>query len=296
MKKILLFILVLLSFTACNGETEKLRQEIDTKNNLQNVENMQNDSFPEENGNEVIDVIATEVLTVELSNKTFAWGFRRMKDGVQPEFTASYVKPLDDYDGIYVGNSDEKKLYLTFDEGYENGYTESILNTLKEKGIEATFFVTMPYVKKNPELIQRMIDEGHIVGNHTVNHPSMPSVTDDEKLKKEIMELHDYVKQNFNYEMKFLRPPKGEFSERTVKISKDLGYTTVLWSFAYDDWDVNKQDRLEYARKVIYGNLHNGCVMLLHAVSKDNTTLLGEIIDRIQDDGYEIHSLEEFTR
>lgn len=296
MKKILLFILVLLSFTACNGETEKLRQEIDTKNNLQNVENMQNDSFPEENGNEAIDVIATEVSTVELSNKTFAWGFRRMKDGIQPEFTASYVKPLDDYDGIYVGNSDEKKLYLTFDEGYENGYTESILNTLKEKGIEATFFVTMPYVKKNPELIQRMIDEGHIVGNHTANHPSMPSVTDDEKLKKEIMELHDYVKQNFNYEMKFLRPPKGEFSERTVKISKDLGYTTVLWSFAYDDWDVNKQDRLEYARKVIYSNLHNGCVMLLHAVSKDNTTLLGEIIDRIQDDGYEIHSLEEFTR
>lgn len=124
----------------------------------------------------------------------------------------------------------------------------------------------------------------------------MPSVTDDEKLKQEIMELHNYMLEKFNYEMTYLRPPKGEYSERTVKISKDLGYITVLWSFAYDDWDVNKQDRLDYARKIIYGNLHNGCVMLLHAVSKDNTMLLGEIIDTVEESGFEFLPLTEFKR
>ena len=152
----------------------------------------------------------------------------------------------------------------------------------------------MPYVKQNADLVRRMIDEGHMVGNHTVNHPSMPEVNDDEKLKKEIMDLHDYVKENFDYEMTFLRPPKGEYSERTVKIALDLGYRTVLWSAAYDDWDVNKQGRLDYARKMIYNNLHNGCVMLLHAVSKDNTELLGEIIDEVRNKGYEFCSLEDF--
>ena len=153
----------------------------------------------------------------------------------------------------------------------------------------------MPYVKQNKELVQRMIDEGHIVGNHTVNHPSMPEVLDDEKVRKEVMDLHDYVKENFNYEMTFIRPPKGEYSERTVKICRDLGYTTVLWSAAYDDWDVKKQDRLDYARSMIYNNLHNGSVMLLHAVSKDNTKLLPEVIDKIREDGYELCSLDEFV-
>lgn len=319
MKKIIILISILLVLTACDSDTEKLRQELQPKENIENVErtenNIKNDvdekeeekkediskenteEGKEENKEETSEEAkVVEVSAVELSNKTFAWGFRRMKNGIQPEFTASYAKPLDDYEGIYVGNKDKKVIYLTFDEGYENGYTSSILDTLKEKGIEATFFVTKPYVKQNSDLIRRMIDEGHIVGNHTVNHPSMPSVTDDEKLKKEITDLHDYVKENFDYEMTYLRPPKGEFSERTVKISKDLGYTTVLWSFAYDDWDVKKQDRLDYARKVIYSNLHNGCVMLLHAVSKDNTALLGEIIDKIEEEGYEIKPLNEFER
>lgn len=240
-------------------------------------------------GETTIPVVATN-----LSNTKYAWGFRRMKDEKRPEFSANYIKVLDDYDGIYAGNPDEKVIYLTFDEGYENGYTASILDTLYEKDITAVFFVTMPYVKQNPELVQRMIDEGHIVGNHTVNHPSMPDVTNDEKLKKEIMDLHDYVKENFNYEMEFLRPPKGEYSERTVALAKELGYRTVLWSSAYDDWDTTKQDRLEYAKGMILNYVHNGCVMLLHAVSKDNTALLGEVLDELQNRGYELRPLTEF--
>ena len=132
----------------------------------------------------------------------------------------------------------------------------------------------MPYVKQNPDLVRRMIAEGHIVGNHTVNHPSMPEVTNDEKLKKEVMDLHDYVKENFNYEMHFLRPPKGEYSERTVKLCLDLGYRNVLWSSTYLDWDTSNQKGSDYAKKMIFDNFHNGSVMLLHAVSKDNAAVL----------------------
>ena len=267
--------------------------EIIISSGEKNDEDIDSGEIKESDSDFSIEVVP--VSTTELSNTTYAWGFRRMKDFVRPEFTASYTKVLDDYEGIYAGNSEDKIIYLTFDEGYENGYTGAILDTLKEKEVTAVFFVTMPYVKQNADLVQRMIDEGHIVGNHTVNHPSMPSVTDDEKLEKEILELHNYVKENFGgYEMTYLRPPKGEYSERTVKISKDLGYKTVLWSSAYDDWDVNKQDRLDYARKMILNYVHNGCVMLLHAVSKDNTALLGEAIDSLRASGYEFRSLDEF--
>ena len=135
-----------------------------------------------------------------------------------------------------------------------------------------------------------------LYGNHTWNHYSMPEVTDDDKLIKEIMELHDYMVENYNYEMSYLRPPKGEYSERTVKMALDLGYKTVLWSSAYDDWDTSKQDRLDYARKMIYNNLHNGSVILLHAVSKDNANVLSEAIDEIRNRGYEFKSLDEFER
>ena len=279
-------------------------QENETQEVIQNddelIDETSSENTTEENlSGEIISNVDIEVIPVttnNLSNTTNAWGFRRMKDEVEPEFANQYTKVLDEYDGIYVGNSEKKKIYLTFDEGYENGYTDDILDTLKEKEVVAVFFVTMPYVKQNPDLIKRMIDEGHIVGNHTVNHPSMPSVTNDEKLKEEIMGLHDYMKENYEYEMTYLRPPKGEYSERTVKISRDLGYSTVLWSSAYDDWDVNKQGRLEYARKMILDYIHNGCVMLLHAVSKDNTELLGEMIDEIRNKGYEFYSLDDFER
>ncbi len=229
-------------------------------------------------------------------NTKNAWGFVRKSDAKTPEFYGPYTKILDEYEGIYIGNTDEPVIYLTFDEGYENGYTGKILDVLKEKDVTAVFFVTMPYVKQNPELIQRMVDEGMIIGNHTVNHPSMPEVTDDAKLAKEIMDLHNYMLENYNYEMKYLRPPKGEFSERTVKLSLDLGYRTVLWSSAYDDWDRNNQKGTDYAKKMIYNNLHNGSVILLHAVSKDNAEVLADAIDEIRNRGYELASLDEFKR
>lgn len=140
-----------------------------------------------------------------------------------------------------------------------------------------------------------MIDEGHIVGNHTVNHPSMPDL-DNEKLKEEITKLHTSVFEKFGYEMKFLRPPRGEFSQRTLNITKSLGYTTVMWSFAYDDWDEKKQGKEEYAKEKILSNLHNGAVILLHANSKDNCNILDTIIKEIKNQGYEFKTLNEFKR
>lgn len=131
-------------------------------------------------------------------------------------------------------------------------------------------------------------------GNHTVNHPSMPSVTENEKLAKEVMEIHNYILENFNYEMKYLRPPKGEYSERTVKLCLNLGYRHVLWSAAYADWDKNNQRGADYAKKMIYNNFHNGSVMLLHAVSKDNAAVLGDVIDEARNRGFEFAPLDDF--
>lgn len=173
------------------------------------------------------------------------------------------------------------------------GYTPQILDTLKSNNVKAAFFITGHYLNTQSDLVKRMIDEGHIVGNHTVNHPSMPDLTND-KLKEEITKLHMAVFEKFNYEMKYLRPPKGEFSQRTLELTKSLGYTTVMWSFAYDDWDENKQGREEYAKTKIISNTHNGAVILLHANSKDNANILDEVIKEIQKQGYEFKTLDEF--
>ncbi len=190
-----------------------------------------------------------------------------------------------DKGALFIGDENEKRLWLTFDEGYENGYTAEILDTLKDKDVKAVFFVTYDYAVKNPELICRMIDEGHTVGNHTWSHPSLPECSPDE-LYAELSLLHDYISDNFGYEMYVMRPPMGEFSERVLACAKSLGYTTVLWSFAYPDWDVNDQPEKSAAYEKITSRTHNGAVYLLHAVSKTNTAILSDVIDYWQENGY----------
>ena len=189
--------------------------------------------------------------------------------------------------GLFIGESDKQRIWLTFDEGYENGKTADILDTLKEKNVRAVFFVTYDYCKRNPELVKRMIAEGHTVGNHTWSHPSLPECSPDE-LYSELSLLHEYVRDNFGYEMYVMRPPKGEFSERVLACAKELGYTTVLWSFAYPDWDVNNQPDPEQAFAKITGKSHNGAVYLLHAVSETNASILGRVIDYWRANGYVI--------
>ena len=230
-----------------------------------------------------------------LSNKKIGWGIKRNDNHEQPDLGGANKKLIDENEDIAIGNKESKCVYLTFDEGYEAGYTPQILDTLKANDVKAAFFITGHYLNTQPELVKRMIDEGHIVGNHTVNHPSMPDL-DNDKLKEEITKLHTAVIEKFGYEMKYLRPPKGEFSQRTLHLTKSLGYTTVMWSFAYDDWDESKQGRETYAKEKVLSNLHNGAVMLLHSNSKDNCNILDEIIKEIKKQGYEFKTLDEFKR
>ncbi len=183
---------------------------------------------------------------------------------------------------------DSDKIFLTFDEGYEYGCTESILNTLKEKGVKAVFFVTEPYAKDQPELVARMIEEGHTVGNHSVTHPSkgLPSQTLEQQ-QNEVMGNHQYIKDNFGYEMHLFRYPAGKFSEQSLAAVHNCGYKSVFWSFAYLDYDVNNQpDKLESLKKMT-DKLHPGAIYLLHAESTTNTEVLGEFIDRVRAEGYE---------
>lgn len=234
--------------------------------------------------------IKDEAFYNSLSNKTQGWGFQRTDEG--PRFSTDQIRQMEEYGCIYREGGDEKNIYLTFDEGYENGYTSIILDTLREKGVSAAFFVTAPYVKSNPDLIKRMAKEGHIIGNHTANHPSLPSVKDIDTLQKELFELDRLVYGICGQKCHYLRPPKGEYSERTLALTNDLGYINVFWSQAYVDWNDNVTAQEAYQK--ITQNLHSGCVLLLHAVSKGNADALKDVIETAQKEGYTFKSLNEY--
>lgn len=235
-----------------------------------------------------------ELSSIELlPNSKIGWGIKRSDNHNQPDVGSKNKEIMDKYQGIYMGNKDKKTVYLTFDLGYEAGYTSKILEVLKNNDVKATFFITAHYVNTQADLVKQMIDEGHIIGNHTVNHKSMPSCSL-ETINKEVMDLHSAISGKFGYEMKFIRPPKGEYSERTVAYTNTLGYKTVMWSFAYDDWDEKKQGREEYGKKKILDNVHNGEIMLLHATSKDNANILDDVIKQIKQMGYEFKNIDEF--
>jgi len=235
----------------------------------------------------------SETSSGTMNNKKISWGIKRNSQHEQPDVGSANRKILEDNKGICLGNKEEKVIYFTFDNGYEAGYTAKILDTLKENDVKATFFITAHYLNTASDLVQRMIDEGHIVGNHTVNHKSMPEINDEE-IKEEVMDLHQAVYEKFGYDMKYLRPPKGEFSERTLIATNNLGYQHVMWSFAYVDWEEKNQPNLEKAKKNIMDNLHNGEIMLLHGNSKTNCEILDTIIKDIKAQGYEIKSLDDF--
>ena len=228
-------------------------------------------------------------------NKKICWGIKRNDNHEQPDLGKENKELIDKYNGIAMGSKEKKYIYLTFDLGYEGGYTEKILDDLKANDVKACFFITAHYLNTHPELVKRMIEEGHDVGNHTVNHKSMPEITEAE-IKKEVMDLHTAVYEKFGYEMKYIRPPMGEFSEKSISVTNALGYKTVMWSFAYEDWNENKQPEEQSAKKKIIDNVHNGEIMLLHGNSKTNTNILGDIIKEIKNMGYKFKSLDEFKQ
>ena len=229
----------------------------------------------------------------QLSGEGTGWGFVRKK-GAPPDIPNSQKEMLRKYDCYYIDENSTKTLYLTFDEVYENGYTSKILDILEKTQTPAAFFVTGPYLENQQELVQRMIDNGHIVGNHTVNHPNLPKQSV-ETVKKELQDLNKKCEEMYGVSMKYMRPPEGEYSERVLSVAQDMGYKTILWSFAYKDWDINMQQGAEYAFSQVTPYLHDGAILLLHAVSSDNAGALEDIINYAKNEGYTFKSLDEIA-
>ena len=230
-----------------------------------------------------------------LDNTAIPWGMGPDRDEYNRPITAlQYQQEYStDYNVDFIIPEDDpaedKTVYLTFDEGYENGFTPSILDTLKAHHATGIFFVTKPYAEGNPELVQRMIDEGHIVGNHTVHHPSDGMQAYDLAYQtNEVVELNDYIRDNFGYQMCLFRYPTGKFSKQSLAIVSNCGYRSVFWSFAYADWDRNNQPNPSEALAKVESSLHPGAIYLLHAVSETNATILNDFLTYIEDQGYEI--------
>lgn len=228
------------------------------------------------------------------SDRPHSFGFKKSKNGKLPSIAQEGFRDIvQKHEAIFLGDTTKKELFLTFDNGYENGYTTPILDVLKEKKVPAAFFVTGHYAKDQPELMKRMVNEGHLIGNHSWSHPDMTRISDD-RIKEEL----DKVKQEVaavtgQKEMPFMRPPRGVFSERMLAVSKQLGYRNVFWSVAYADWDTKKQKGRQYAYDKVMAQLHPGAVILLHSVSKDNAEAIGQIIEDARKLGYEFKSLDQ---
>lgn len=229
------------------------------------------------------------------SKRIYRWGLKRSSNGGTPEVGSEESRVLLSHGGLYVGDVNEKVIYLTFDEGYENGYTNKILDVLKDNQVQGVFFITGDYLERETDLVRRMVEEGHEVGNHTMKHPSLATITSD-KVEKEILELDRRFYDKFNKHMRLLRPPMGEYNDSCLKIASDLNHTCVLWSFAYEDWNRNVSKGPEYAFNMVNKNLHNGAILLLHAVSKDNAEALDKIIKEAKKQGFTFGNADMMLR
>ena len=227
-----------------------------------------------------------------IDNKGSGWGFLKKK-GEEPEIYKSTQELFQEYNTYYLDPKREKKIYLTFDEGYENGYTSVILDILEEENVSAAFFITGPYLEKETELVDRMVNEGHIVGNHTVNHPNLHKLASPQKMADELSGLNSAFFERYGKNMEYMRPPEGEYSPRVLAVANSLGYKTIFWSFAYKDWDTKAQKGAQYAFSQVTPYLHNGAILLLHAVSSDNAGALKDIIRYAKEEGYQFASLDE---
>ena len=225
--------------------------------------------------------------------QTGSWGLSFRQEGQPPVGAASQTQ-LSRYDAVYIGDSIEKNLYLTFDAGYENGYTAQILDTLQKHEVKAAFFLVGNYIERNADLVRRMVDEGHIVGNHTMHHYDMSKISSEESFAKELHDLETLFQNTTGQELpRYYRPPQGIYSEENLKMAQKLGYKTVFWSLAYADWDNSAQPSQEYAFSKLLPRTHNGAVILLHSTSKTNAEILDELLTRWKSEGYTFCSLDE---
>ena len=218
-----------------------------------------------------------------------SWWFRRNTTKTPP--TAQNDICIFDYNAYYLGDTSEKIIYLTFDEGYENGYTAQILDILKANDVKAAFFVTVPYIEQEPELVKRMVEEGHVVGNHSDTHPNMSTLSEAD-MAQEINNCNAAFEALTGRPIDpFFRPPAGEYSIRSLTQTNLMGYQTIFWSLAYQDWDVNNQPGKDAAYHSAVDYVHNGAIVLLHAVSQSNTEALDDVLKTLKAEGYQFKSL-----
>lgn len=224
---------------------------------------------------------------------TASWGLSFRQEGIAPIGSAS-SRELARYNGVYLGDTTQKVLYLTFDAGFENGCTGKILDVLKKHNVPAAFFLVGNYLKTQPDLVRRMVQEGHIVGNHTMTHPDMSRIADEASFRKELEGLENLYREVTGQEMlKFYRPPQGVYSQENLEMADKLGYRTVFWSLAYVDWDQNKQPTKEQAFSKLLPRTHNGAVILLHSTSRTNADILDELLTQWENQGYRFAPITE---
>ena len=224
------------------------------------------------------------------------WGLSFQTEGQAPIGNTT-AENLAQYNACYLGDTSQKVIYLTFDCGYENGYTEQILDALKKHNAPAAFFVVGNMVETAPDIVCRMVQEGHIVGNHTYHHPDMSSISDQSDFQKELEDLEAIYKATTGVEMpKYYRPPQGKYSEENLKQAQALGYKTIFWSLAYVDWYVDDQPTAEQAYSKLLPRIHDGAIVLLHSTSKTNAEILDDLLSKWEDMGYTFASLEELPR
>ncbi|MEI3613943.1 delta-lactam-biosynthetic de-N-acetylase [Pseudogracilibacillus sp. SO30301A] len=226
----------------------------------------------------------------------YGWGYKKNYDNKLPEL-GKFGEILKGHDAIYADlTTGDKEIYFTFDNGYEQGYTEEVLEVLKKHQVPATFFVTGHYVKTEPDLVKRMVDEGHIIGNHSYNHPDFTTMTK-EQIKEELDKLEKAVANvSGQKQTMYLRPPRGTFNENTLKWATEFGYVHVFWSLAFKDWETNNQKGWKYSYDQIMTQIHPGAILLLHTVSEDNAKALDKVITQLKKDGYTCKSLDDLMK
>lgn len=235
-----------------------------------------------------------------LSTEKFGFSFGVAKDGKPHSQSVNNQSKFDAYENVDAlaldTKTEEKVMYMTFDNGYEyENLTSDILDTLKEKNVKAAFFITLDYAKKNKTLVRRMIDEGHIVGNHSATHPSFPTLTRTQ-MAEDIDKLDSFLKTEFSYSSPYFRFPSGEYSECALELVTSLGFKSIFWSVAYADWDTSTQKGKDYSYSTVTSRFHPGALILLHAVSRDNAEALGSIIDKAVEEGYRFATLDEYFK
>jgi peptidoglycan-N-acetylmuramic acid deacetylase len=286
-----LCILCIISLSGCSSKNTAIKDNSSTvsmlnKNNVTFSSNQENNNITNNN----------EINTSNLSLKEKNWFFQPKKDGTPSGEPQEILDLINKYSAYYLGDTSKKVLYLTFDEGYENGYTSKILDILKQNNVKAAFFVTTPYINTNKDLIKRMTAEGHLVCNHSTHHPSMASTAakGEAKFKDEFSIAEKAYEDVTGKKMpKFFRPPMGKYSELSLYYTQKLGYKTIFWSFAYNDWNLKNQPSPENGKKIIIERTHNGAIVLLHAVSSTNAEILDSVIKDWKTKGYELEGLDK---